>query len=474
MTFNSLLFVAILPLVLVGHAALSGRALRWWLVVASYVIYGWGHPWYCLLLFASTLLDYGVALRIHASTDPGRRKAWLWASMVGNLGLLFVFKYIGLFDRLVGFVWGLSTGAPAPFSFPELPLPVGISFYTFQTLSYTIDVYRGRLTPTRDFDTMALYVAFFPQLVAGPIERAGNLLPQLAEKQPRTGDDVIIGVTRILWGLVKKVVFADALGAWVATCWSSPETATPWELFLALHAFSFEVYLDFSGYSDIAVGLARTMGIRLQENFRWPFLARNPVEFWTRWHISLTTWVRDYLYVSMGGNKLGSLRTQVNGLVCMLAIGLWHGADEKFLVWGLFHWIYELFYRWKVRLFGSDWSRDKPYTWSDAPAVLLTYFLVIPQVFFGAPTLEAALTILSRMGGIFTDFSFRQPPEEVARTALLVGIAMAAHVMRGLGLDRPLHGVRDPWRVGALWAGLILLLILFHAPSTVQFYYFQF
>jgi len=479
--FNSPEFVLFAPLVLLGHAALSGRALRLWLICASYLFYGWGEPWYCLLLAFSTALDYTAALRIHASDRAGVRKAWLLASVAGNLGMLGVFKYSGLFLRWAGAllgavgVEGLSISAlETSVRLADVALPVGISFYTFQTLSYTIDVYRRQLTPTRDFTAVALYVAFFPQLVAGPIERAGQLLPQLSQKQRRSADDLIAGATRVLWGLVKKAVFADWFAVFVADVWGTPETATPLELFLGLHAFSFQLYLDFSAYSDIAIGLARMMGIRLRENFRWPFLSRNPVEFWTRWHISLTTWVRDYVYVPLGGSNLGRNRTLFNSLIVMLAIGLWHGADEKFLVWGLVHWVYDSLYRAWVNKRGTRWYRGKPYAWSDAPAVLFTYFLVIPQVFFGAPSLSHAWVILQRVFSPWGGPLLSRPEGRVAVILALLGVAATAHILRGLDLDRRLRAIRSPLAVGLLWAGLIALIAVGYAPDAEQFYYFRF
>ncbi len=481
MRFNSLVFAPFAALTLGGHALLEGRVLRTWLVIASYVFYGWGDYYTCGLLLFSTVLDYTAALRIHASEDPRVRKAWLLASLTGNLGLLALFKYSGMVLRwadalalaVVG-VEDLFSQVPGLAAVGSVGLPVGISFYTFQTLSYTIDVYRGRMEPSRRFSTVALYVAFFPQLVAGPIERASHLMPQLERRPERTADDLIIGTTRVLWGLVKKVVFADWLGVWVATVWGQPEPATGWELFLALHAFSFQLYLDFSAYSDIAIGLSRFMGIRLRENFRWPFLSRDPLEFWTRWHISLTTWVRDYVYYPLGGSQRGRTRGLLNSLVVMIAIGLWHGADEKFIIWGIAHWVYETLYRGWSSATGRPSRRGQPHTLRDIPAVLLTYLLVIPQVFFGAPSMAHARVILAGLFRPWGPPTFWRPRGEVVRTTVLVAIAMAAHVVRGLGWDRPLHGVRSPWAVGGLWAMLVALLLLAHAPVGQGFYYFRF
>ena len=483
MLFHSLAFLVFLPVVLGGHALLRGAAARWWLVAASYLFYGWGDPYWCLLLAFSTVLDYTVALRIAATDNPAARRRWLALSLAGNLGLLGVFKYSHMLGRWV--VWaadvlfGVSLVDPATtgeLQANPYDLPVGISFYTFQTLSYTIDVYQRRLEPERRFSCLALYVAFFPQLVAGPIERAAHLLPQLAAKQARTATDVVEGATRVLWGMVKKVVFADWFGYFVARAWENPGQSSELELFVALHAFSFQVYLDFSAYSDMAIGLARMMGIRLRENFQWPFLSRNPVEFWTRWHISLSTWVRDYVYIPLGGAKVGPIRRHANSLATMLAIGLWHGADEKFLVWGFSMWVYEIGWRAWVSVFGTNWYRGKPFDWGDTVPILLTYGVWLPHVFFGAPSLNHAFRILEKLfTGSWATANAAFSGSELALVTTLLGIAMVTHVVRGLGLDRRVYHLRtNPFALGALWAVMLVCILLLQAPTPDAFYYFQF
>jgi len=474
MSFHSLEFVIFAPIALLGHALLNGRAMRLWLLALSYVFYGWGTPWYCILLFASTVLDYVVALRIEAALDVARRrKAWLLCSLIGNLGLLGTFKYVPFLTRMTNAaaeLLGLGVALPVH----ELPLPVGISFYTFQTMSYVIDVYRRRMSAARSFTTMALYVAYFPQLVAGPIERADSLMAQIERKQPRSRDDVLGGVSRILWGLVKKVVFADWLAVFVNEVYARPAQMSSGELLLATYAFAFQIYLDFSAYSDIALGLGRIMGVRLMENFRWPYLARNLSEFWGRWHISLSTWLRDYLYIPLGGSRLGWRRTLVNLLIVMALGGLWHGAANTYLAWGLWIGLGLVIFHTYARLVPADRDPRRPLRWTDAPGILLTFhWMLISWVFFRSRGLSEAATILGRW------LRWDGPAEGVAlgvaaRTAAFMAIIVLAHALRGAGLGLRWERLRSPVAVGALWGGLIILMAAFFAPAQEPFIYFQF
>ncbi len=457
MWFHSFPFAVFLPLVLLATRLLGGRALRVFLLFASYVFYGWGQPWACVLLLGSSVLDYVVALRIDA-LDPdaraGARRAWLATSLVGNLGLLALFKFVGPFG---------------------LAAPAGISFYTFQTMAYSVDVYRRRLPAERDFGTFALYVAYFPQLVAGPIERAPDLLPQLRSDRRGTAEDFVAGTTRVLWGLVKKIVFADWLAVHVNFTHEHVGGATPWDLYLGTLAFAFVVYLDFSGYCDIAIGCARLMGVRLRENFRWPYLARNPVEYWYRWHITFSTWIRDYLYFPLGGSRRGRARTLLNVLVVMLAVGLWHGAGWNFVVWGLVHFLLLALYGTWATWRGRRFDREAPIRPRDAAAILLTFHLMIPaRVLFRSGSIEAAGAYL---GGMFCpwgwpDSHFR--PEDVHRTVFLVLLCAAVHALRGTGAIRRLEAIRSPAAVGLLWGLLVSLMLAAFAPFKEAFIYFQF
>ena len=291
MFFNSIEFFLFFAVVFGLYVLLSRRAQNRMLLVASYIFYAaWDWRFLSLLLFSS-VVDYWVGSAIGRSSDPRRRKFLVSLSLVSNLGILGLFKYAGFFSQSLQDL----VGQELPQFASDIILPVGISFYTFQTLSYTIDVYRGRLEPIRDFLDFALFVSFFPQLVAGPIERASNLLPQICGERQLGWQNIKSGSWLVLWGLYKKVVIADNLGAVVDAVYRSGSEPTSGELLFATYAFAYQIYCDFSGYSDIARGIARMMGFELMLNFRLPYLAANPADFWRRWHISLSTWLRDYL-----------------------------------------------------------------------------------------------------------------------------------------------------------------------------------
>lgn len=302
------------------------------LLVASYIFYG-AWDWRFLgLILASTVIDYIVGLKMFASASPARRRVLLHLSLGFNLGMLGVFKYMGFFAEsfavfAAGFGW-----EPGALTL-NIVLPVGISFYTFQTLSYTIDIHRRRLEPTRDFFDFALFVAFFPQLVAGPIERASNLLPNIANPRNLSWNAAGTGVVLCLLGLIKKVVVADGVAPSVNAIYGAPDPGT-WDIILATWLFALQIYGDFSGYTDIARGVAMILGFQLMRNFAQPYFAVNPQEFWHRWHISLSTWLRDYLYISLGGNRGGRVATYRNLILTMVLGGLWHGAAWNFVLWG--------------------------------------------------------------------------------------------------------------------------------------------
>ncbi|HKX46709.1 MAG TPA: MBOAT family O-acyltransferase, partial [Planctomycetota bacterium] len=339
MNFDSPEFLVFLPAVVLAYALLAGRlrSRHALLLAASYLFYmSWSWRYAGLIAF-STLLDYAIALRLGREERTRSRHLLLLASLVVNLGLLGLFKYFNFFaDSADGLVHWLGLDWELPHH--QLLLPVGISFYTFQTLSYTIDVYWRRLEPERDLVRFALFVSFFPQLVAGPIVRAADFLPQLRADRDATAERVRWGLARIFRGLAKKVLVADLLASLaVDRVFAEPEAFGSLGLALALYAYAFQIYADFSGYSDIAIGAAALLGFRIPENFDRPYRARNVREFWTRWHISLSTWLRDYLYIPLGGNRGDKLRTARNLLLTMGLGGLWHGAAWNFVLWGVYH-----------------------------------------------------------------------------------------------------------------------------------------
>ncbi len=334
MIFTTPEFVAFGLLLTLAFAVLRGTPRRLLLLLASYAFYGAWDVRFLALLGGSTLLDFFVARAVH-DAEGSRRRRLLWVSVIGNLGVLGVLKYYGFFvdsarELLAGL--GLSISPPVL----ELVLPVGISFYTFQTLGYTIDVYRGKQEPTRSLLDFANYVSFFPQLVAGPIERASRLLPQLSRIGERGRGDAS-GWGFIALGVFKKVAIADNLGGLVDAAYADPGVTYAPMLLLGTYAFAVQIYCDFSGYSDIAVGLGRLMGVELMQNFRAPYAASGPRDLWRRWHISLSTWLRDYLYIPLGGNRGGRWKVQRNLMLTMLLGGLWHGAAWHFVAWGAFH-----------------------------------------------------------------------------------------------------------------------------------------
>lgn len=343
MAFTSADYVLFLSAVLIGHWALRGSGGRnTLLLVASYVFYGFVHPWFCALIALSTVVDYGCALGMERA--PARKSRLLILSLVTNLGLLGTFKYFNFFAGNVGeMLAALGLAVQAPML--ELALPAGISFYTFQTLSYTLDVYAGRTRACRNFVTFALFVALFPQLVAGPIERAGNILPQLTARRTLDMNRAIAALVLLCRGYTKKLFIADNVAVYADKVFML-ETPSYSLLAAGSLAFAVQIYADFSAYTDIARGSARLIGIELVANFRSPYLSHSPSDFWRRWHITFSTWIRDYLYIPLGGSRVsGRLRMAAVVLVTMGLSGLWHGAAWNFVLWGAYHAVLLVGYR---------------------------------------------------------------------------------------------------------------------------------
>ena len=335
MQFDSYTYALFLPLVFLVYWGLKGRLRlqNLFLLAASYLFYGWWDWRMLCLIVLTSLTTYGSALLMRGDRSRHDRW-WVTANVALNLGVLAVFKYLGfLRDSLVDFLglFGLHPDWPTL----HILLPVGISFYTFQAISYTVDVYRGDVKPTRDAVAFCVFIAFFPQLVAGPIERASNLLPQFLRRKVFDYDTAVVGVRQILWGLAKKVIIADSIGYYVDYLLYNPCHFTAASMLWAGVLFVVQIYADFSGYSDIAIGSARLFNIRLRPNFRYPFFSRNMRELWQRWHISLISWFRHYVYFPMGGSRRGRWRTALNVMVLFLLSGLWHGADWTFVIWGV-------------------------------------------------------------------------------------------------------------------------------------------
>lgn len=333
MIFHSLDFIAFFGATLAAYWRLPMRAQNVLLLAASYVFYGWVHPWWPVLLFSTTFIDYWSARRM---TDrPEQRKAWLWLSMLSNLGLLGFYKYFGFFVENLEAA-GAAIGWHVPQIGLQVLLPAGISFYTFQSMSYTIDVYRGHAPARRRFIDVAAFVSFFPHLVAGPIMRATNLLPQFEGPRRFSAAAARDATMLMVWGFFKKLVIADNVGL-IANKVFALESPDFFVLWAGVFAFAIQIYADFSAYTDIARGVAKWFGFDLIRNFDHPYLASGPADFWRRWNISLSTWFRDYLYIPLGGSRRGPARTAVNVLVTFLVSGFWHGASWNYVIWGAYH-----------------------------------------------------------------------------------------------------------------------------------------
>ncbi|OIQ18373.1 MAG: membrane-bound O-acyltransferase family protein [Bacteriovorax sp. MedPE-SWde] len=336
MLFSSFEFPVFFALVYLLYIVLTHRYQNILLLVASYFFYGCWSEKFLTLIFLSTVIDFFTGHEIYKSKEKTRKKLFLMISVFSNLGMLAFFKYFNFFAENLHFLLE-SVGLSANITTLNIILPVGISFYTFQTMSYTIDIYRGTLKPTEKFLDFAVFVAFFPQLVAGPIERASHLLPQIEKIRKIRLSDIERGLWLIARGYIKKVVLADNLAPYAMELFSQPEGKYGFEVMLGIYAFAFQIYGDFSGYTDIARGISRLMGFDLMENFKRPYFAVSPSDFWRRWHISLSTWLRDYLYIPLGGNKLGKLNTYRNLMITMVLGGVWHGAAWNFVLWGIYH-----------------------------------------------------------------------------------------------------------------------------------------
>ncbi|EZH75319.1 acyltransferase [Aquimarina atlantica] len=343
MLFNSLAFFLFLCIVFVLYWFIVYKNLKFQnilLLIASYVFYGWWDWRFLSLIALSTLTDYFVGFRIYQSKDKLMQKRWLWVSVLFNLGLLGFFKYYNFFvESWVDLLTSVGYEFQNTWTLKVI-LPVGISFYTFQTLSYSIDIYRKKLKPTNDFIAFAAFVSFFPQLVAGPIERATNLVPQFLKKRKFTYQNFSTGIKLMIWGFFLKLVVADRAAIYVDAVYNNIENHDGLSFIVATVLFAFQIYGDFAGYSLIAIGTSKLFGFDLMTNFRRPYFSASVSEFWTRWHISLSTWFRDYLYIPLGGNRVGKMRWLYNLFVTFLISGLWHGANWTFIAWGALNGLY--------------------------------------------------------------------------------------------------------------------------------------
>jgi len=478
MLFNSIEFAVFLPLVFGLYWFVTKRNLKaqnFLIVIASLVFYGWWDWRFLSLLIFSSLVDYLVGLGMARQEEERKRKALLAVSLIVNLGLLGFFKYFNFFVASFAEAFTLF-GQPFRPSRLNIILPVGISFYTFQTLSYAIDVYRKKLTPTKDFISFVAYVSFFPQLVAGPIERATHLLPQFHTKRTFDYAKSVDGLREILWGLFKKMVIADNCAEYVDVVFKDFGAHTGSTLFIAIFLFAIQIYCDFSGYSDIAIGTARLFGFSLMRNFAFPYFSRDIAEFWRRWHISLSSWFRDYVYIPLGGSHGGKRKAIRNTMLVFAVSGLWHGANWTFLVWGILNALYFL------PLLLSKSNRTHLNTVAESrllPSLKelalmgITFFLtLVAWVFFRADTVRSAFAFLKR----WLSASLFEVPDLVPRVTLIsvflfLGIEWLqrekAHALELTGIKMPSF-VR--WGI----YGIIVYGIFIFGGKEQEFIYFQF
>ena len=474
MLFNSLTFVVFFVLVLCLHRLpFSWSTKKFNLLFASYLFYAAWNPPFVVLLWISTLIDWYVARAIHRTEKPGRRRGLLLVSILVNLGILGYFKYgTFLIENFTGLVNSLGFAyQPAA---PSIILPVGISFYTFQTMAYSLDVYLRRARPADKFLDFALFVTFFPQLVAGPIVRPDHLVPQFAAPRQATAGQLTWGLSLMTLGLFEKVVLADGLFApAVDAVYAAVGPVTALDAWLGTLAFSGQIFCDFAGYSTTAIGAALCLGFNLPDNFRFPYAAIGFTDFWRRWHISLSTWLRDYLYIPLGGNRKGSRRTYINLALTMLLGGLWHGAAWTFVAWGGLHGLYLMFER-AVRGRARHEAERAMGLGQKILLALLTYLAVdITWVFFRAQDFGTAWNLLRSMAGLNTGGAAVLPTIHV----LLAGVGIVVLlIVQFLMRDRSLESVaaRTPrWLYGVTWAALLFLLIITQGGGG-SFIYFQF
>ncbi len=480
MLFNSIDFAIFLPSVFILYWFVINKNLKFQnflIIAASYLFYGWWDWRFLSLILFSTIVDYSVGLKLKTENNQTKRKVFLWISILVNLGFLGFFKYYNFF--LDNFVTAFSFfGASINAQGLNIILPVGISFYTFQTLSYTIDVYKRKLEPTKDFIAFSAFVSFFPQLVAGPIERATHLLPQFYKKRTFDYSKAVDGMRQILWGLFKKIVIADNCAEYANQIFNNSADMNGSTLVLGAIFFAFQIYGDFSGYSDIAIGTSRLFGFDLMQNFNFPYFSRDIAEFWRRWHISLSTWFRDYLYIPLGGSRGGTWMKIRNTFIIFIVSGFWHGANWTFIVWGALNAIYFL------PLLLTNNNRNNLETVAQGkllPSVkeillmLLTFGLtVIAWIFFRANDISHAISYISE---ILSPSLFSMPI--FTKKALITTIFILIFILiEWIGREGQfaLSKIGLKWRKEIRWFFyfiLILLMIEFQGGQQ-DFIYFQF
>lgn len=475
MLFNSIEFCIFLPVVFAIYWLIDKRQLsiqNFFLLLASYFFYGWWDWRFLSLILLSSIIDFSIGIALAKTKRKSKRQLLLALSLFMNLGFLGVFKYYNFFIQ--NFIDAFSFfGKELEVSTLSIILPVGISFYTFQTLSYTIDVYKKKIEPTKDWVAFFTFVSFFPQLVAGPIERASQLLPQFSKRRTFEYENAKDGIRQILWGMFKKVVIADTCAIYVNDIFANYETYSSGVLILGAFYFTFQIYCDFSGYSDIAIGTARLFGFNLMRNFAYPYFARDIAEFWRRWHISLSTWFRDYLYIPLGGSRVSKGKTIRNVFILFLVSGFWHGANWTFIAWGAlnaFYFLPILLAKKNRRNLGVTAENKWLPSGREFLGILTTFTLTnIAWVFFRAENIQHAFAYLARIA----EFDFANFPIIMTKYLKLIALLILwewwqRDKQHGLAIDHLAMPIR--WFLYFL----LVWLILFYYGEEQQFIYFQF
>jgi len=480
MLFNSLTYFFFLTIVFGLYWSFLKKNFRWqnlFLFIASYCFYGWWDVRFLVLIFISSSVDFFLGQAIFSQPDKTKKLHLLWVCLFINLGMLGFYKYYNFFVDSFSFLL-TNLGFQPHIKTLRLILPVGISFYTFQSLSYSIDIYRGKIQPTKKFISFMTFVSFFPQLVAGPIQRASDLLPQFLKARTFKRDHLISGFRLILYGLFKKMVIADRLAYFVDHIYNSSEKYDETVLLAATFLFGFQIYCDFSGYSDIAIGSARLLGFDLTQNFRTPYLTKSFKEFWQRWHISLSTWFRDYVYIPLGGNRVSQSRWIFNILVTFTISGLWHGASSTFIIWGFLHG----FYLVSEHFVSKFVTLPKSFSWI---GFVITFVIVnLSWVFFRANTLEQSLHILSGFNNLNFNFipkacSLFAGNNEFREFAISLLVSFPLFLVLEIGINQSdfnslilKRGTIFRWSTYLILVFMILIFGVLNAAP--KFIYFQF
>lgn len=473
MIFNSATFLVFLPIVLFLYWSIKDKSIVYQnvlLLIASYIFYGWWDWRFLSLIAFSTIVDYYIGIKISEASEKQKKQFFLYISLFVNLGLLGFFKYYNFF--VSSFVESLDLmGIQFDTWTLNIILPVGISFYTFQTLSYSLDIYKGKIKPTKDFISFAVFVSFFPQLVAGPIERAKHLLPQFLNKRVFSYENAMMGVTLITYGFFKKIVIADRLAIYVNSVYGDLDNANTISLILAVIFFSFQIYADFSGYSLIARGISKLLGFDLMVNFNRPYLAANIADFWRRWHISLSTWFRDYVYIPLGGNRVTTARNFYNLMVVFLVSGLWHGANWTFVIWGGLHGLFQVVYVSYQKKSKPNISASKL---SKVLSIIFVFTLVsFAWIFFRAPTFSDAILYISKI--LQLDFSLNLIQIFAGNGPLNLTISFLVILLLYLSYLLPSNlNLKKNSNYILFNVITIMLIILIGVNGKSEFIYFQF